>query len=146
MRCVCGFIREGASHLLLKFLLYSEQFSLMFYTTIIFEEKLELYYLETLKGTRLEIFCYQKQYRHLLRTVGNSLKEHTPPPKKTTQQHFTFRSSFTFFYIINSYTLIIRHALCQTYVCMIVEKTSYKLQNLCSILLYIFDNRICLDQ
>jgi len=39
------------------------QFSLIFYTTIIFGEILELYYLETLKKTRLEIFCYQKQYR-----------------------------------------------------------------------------------
>ena len=79
LRCVCGFIREDASHFLLKFLLYSEQCSLIFYTTIIFEEKLELYYLETQRD-QAEICCYQKQYGHSLTTVGVSLKEHTPSP------------------------------------------------------------------
>ena len=34
------------------------------YTTIIFGETLEPYYLETLKKTRLKLFHYQKQYRH----------------------------------------------------------------------------------
>ena len=61
-RCVCRFIREDASHFLLKCRLYCEQGTVLviFYTTIIFGEIIELYYLETFKRTRLEIFCYQK--------------------------------------------------------------------------------------
>ena len=51
------------SHFLLKCRLYSEKRT----PAIIFGQILELYYLETLKRTRQEIFCYQKQYRHSLR-------------------------------------------------------------------------------
>ena len=52
------------------------QFSFIFYTSIIFGEILEHCYLDTLKKTWLKIFCYQKQYRHSIRTVGDSQKEH----------------------------------------------------------------------
>jgi hypothetical protein len=41
-----------------------------------FWEILEHYYLEILKKTRHKIFCDQKQYRHSLRTEGDSQKEH----------------------------------------------------------------------
>jgi hypothetical protein len=41
-----------------------------------FGEILEHYYLEILKKTRHKIFCDQKQYRHSIRTVGDSQKEH----------------------------------------------------------------------
>ena len=67
-RFVCGFIREDASHFLLNCHLHVSisrgQFSLIFYTTIIFGEILELYYMETLKKTYLKIFCPLKQYLH----------------------------------------------------------------------------------
>ena len=48
-----------------------------FYTTIFFGEIYELYYLKTLKKTRLKICCYQKRYRYSLRTVDDSLKQPT---------------------------------------------------------------------
>ena len=48
---------------------------------------LELYYLETLQKAKPNIFCYQKQYRHALRKVGESLKEHNSPPP-----HFTLNT------------------------------------------------------
>jgi hypothetical protein len=35
---------------------------------------------ETLKKAKSKIFCYQKQYRHSLRKVGDSLKEHNSHP------------------------------------------------------------------
>jgi hypothetical protein len=82
-RCVCGYtcIREDASHFLLNCRLYIEQRPIIFNfcTTTFFGEILELCYLETLKKTRLKLFCYQVQYRHSLRTVGDSLKEHNFP-------------------------------------------------------------------
>jgi hypothetical protein len=53
------------------------QLSLIFGTTIIFGEILELYYLETLKTSKPKICCYRKQYRHSFRTVGDSLKKHS---------------------------------------------------------------------
>ena len=97
------------------------QFSFNFYTTIIFGEILEHYYLETFKKTWLKIFCYQKQYRHSLRTAGDSLKEHNSPhPILLNCYHL-----FLHYECLN--ILIIRHALCQTYVCMVLERTSYKL-------------------
>ena len=95
------------------------QFFLIFCTTIIFREMLELYYFETQKKAKPKIFCYQKQYRHSLRKVGDSLKEHSSHPP-------FYLSNIIVFYIINVYILIICHALCQTYVCMILERTSYK--------------------
>ena len=67
-RCVCGYIREDASHFLLNCRLYIEQ------RTILFN------FLETPKKTRLKIFCYEMQYSHSLRTVVDSLKEHNSPP------------------------------------------------------------------
>ena len=88
---------------------------------------------------RREIFCYHKQYRHSLRTVGDSLKEHNSP-------HPILLNCYTFFLHNTCLNiLIIRHALYQTYVCMVLERTSYKLLNLCSIILYIFNQKICLN-
>jgi hypothetical protein len=73
------------------------QFFLIFYTTIIFEKILELYYLETLKKNRLKIVIiyYQKQHRYSLRTVGDSLKEQRLP--------FYISVFFYFFCVMNIY-------------------------------------------
>ena len=57
----------------------------MFDTTIIFGDILDLYYLETLKKTRLKmhVFCYQKQQKHSLREVGGFIRVlRFPPPRK----------------------------------------------------------------
>ena len=109
---------------------------------IIFGQILELYYLETLKRTRLEIFCYQKQYRHSLRTVGDSQKEHTHShPHLHPSPIFYFSVIIIFLYRKCLYTLIIRHALCQTFVCMILERNSTCVQSYC-----MHDNKICLNQ
>ena len=86
-------------------------------TIILFGEVLELYYLETLKTTMLKIFSYHKQYRHSLRTVGELPNEHTIP---SLHSSFYLYVIIHFFYIRNAYTLIIRHVLCHTYVCMIL--------------------------
>jgi hypothetical protein len=75
-RCVCGYIAFSWTT---AYISNNGQFSLIFCTTTIFGKILELCYLETLKKTRLKIFCYQMQYRHSLRTVGDSLKEHNSP-------------------------------------------------------------------
>jgi hypothetical protein len=66
---------------LLNCRLYIEQRPIIFNfcTTTFFGEILELCYLETLKKTRLKLFYYQVQYRHSLRIVGDSLKEHNSP-------------------------------------------------------------------
>ena len=86
------------------------------------------HYWETLKQIWLKIFCYQKQYTNSLRTVGDSLKEHN--------SHTPFYLTVIIFFIYHKCLniLIIRHALCQTYVCMVLERTSY-----------ISDNKICLN-
>ena len=76
------YIRKPHFHFLLNCRLYIEQRTVLFKkncTITIFGMILELYYLETLKKTRFKIICYQMQCRHSLRTVGDSLKEHTPP-------------------------------------------------------------------
>ena len=80
-RCVCGYIREDSSHFLLNCHLYIEQRTVLFHFLHQhnFRRDIRTYYLETLKKTLLKIFCYQKQYRHSIRTVGDSLKEHISP-------------------------------------------------------------------
>ena len=122
---MCLWIYQGGRcplSLELPLIYRTEDSSLIIYTTIIFREISEHCYLGTLQKTWLKIFCYQKQYRHSLRTVGDSLKEHN-----SSSPHFTYLLSFNFSIIINVYILIIRHVLCQTYVCMVLERTSYKL-------------------
>ena len=91
------------------------QFSLFFYTTIIFGEILELYYLYTLKKTWLEIVCYQKQYRYSFRTVGESLNEHTIPSLNLTgftKNLINFPFCFTYtIYFFWACTLVLKQYL-----------------------------------
>jgi hypothetical protein len=47
------------------------QFSFIFYTTIIFGEISEHYYLETFKKTWLKIFCYHRSYFSALQLLRN---------------------------------------------------------------------------
>ena len=82
-----------------------------FYTTIISGEILELYYLETQKDQNQNIVS--SKALHLLRTVGVSLKEHNPVP-------FNLYVIIYFCCIVNAYILMIHHALCQTYVYMLL--------------------------
>jgi hypothetical protein len=55
-----------------------------------FSERYWNFVIWTLKKTRLKIVCYQMQYRHSIRTVGDSLKEHNSP------LFFTYLLSFNF--------------------------------------------------
>jgi hypothetical protein len=68
---------------------------------------------------QVQNICYRKQYSHSLRTVGDSLKEHNPTPVLLIcYNHF-----FLYYKCLYTYYL----SWSQTYICMILEKTSNKL-------------------
>ena len=124
-KCACGFIREDDSHLFLNCLLYVEQGTVPFY--LLHHHNIRRYIRTLLFGdsqkTWLKIVCNQKQYRHSLRTLSDSLKGHnpyTPPPILLIWHQYMFC-------IIHAYILIIHHAPYQTYVYMMLEGTLYKL-------------------
>jgi hypothetical protein len=119
------------------------QFFLIFCTTAIFGRILELCYLETLKKTRLKIFCYRMQYRHSLRTVCDSLNEYHSPPLFLL---ICYRLIFQYHKCLYTYYPSCSLSDLFMYVWYWRENFIYKLWNLCSIPLYIFDNKICLNQ
>jgi hypothetical protein len=104
----------------------------IFYTTIIFGEILEFYYLETLKKIQTQNILLSRAIQNSLRTVGDSLKEHNPHPPfylsviiRNITSTLILLIYYYLFFSLHAYTLIIRHALCQTYVYMILERTLY---------------------
>ena len=115
---------EDASHLFLNCLLYVEQGTVPFY--LLYHHNIRRYIRTLLFGdsqkTWLKIVCNQKQYRHSLRTLIDSLKEHNP-----YTPHILLICHQYMFCIIHAYILIIHHAPYQTYVYMMLEGTLYKL-------------------
>jgi len=91
-RCVCGFTREDASHFPLNCRLYIEQRTVLFHFLHHhdFQRDIRTLLFGDSKKTKPKIYSYRKQYRHSLRTVGDSLKEHNSP------LHFTYLLSFNF--------------------------------------------------
>jgi hypothetical protein len=101
-KCACGFIREDASHLFLNCLLYVEQGTVPFYLLHYHDIRRDIRTLsfEDSQKTWLKIVCIQKQYRHSLRTLSDSLKEHKP----YTPPYFTYLPSIHVLYYTCLYT------------------------------------------
>jgi hypothetical protein len=73
---LCGYTREDASYYLLNCRLYIEQNCLHHHN--IRRDSRTLLFGDSQKKNKTKIYCYRKQYTHSIRTVGDSLKEHTP--------------------------------------------------------------------
>jgi hypothetical protein len=144
-RCVCGYIREDAFHFLLNCRLYIEQ------RTILFNF---LYHRNFRKdiGTLLFRDSQKDQAQNIL--LSNAVQTFIK-----NSMRFTEWISLSPSFLLICYRLIFQHHKCLytyypscslsdlfMYVWYWRENFIYKLWNLCSIPLYIFDNKICLNQ
>ena len=91
--------RGDASHFVLRCCLYSEQRTVLINFSHQHNCRRDIRTWEPLKKTWLEICCYQKQYRHSFRTVGDSLNEYILPSLNLTaftKNRINFPVCFTY--------------------------------------------------